>query len=662
LSVADTGSRRASDSAARIHLMLFGLAGVGLLLGAFLVVLPLRWSHVFGDVLRTEAFVVGPIDPGSAVEQSFVNPTEFLTGLTVAARLKPEDREMKSLIFRLRAAGEGGELIREGRVELTHNLGTGTDLVRWSFAPVHGRSGEVLDVQISLDPAATVPIEFPVSQGDQIPGALRTNSIPTDEQFDLLLAPVRDIAGIDILRVVARDGIRLLILVGLVPVLWIVGLLSAYRYVPRTASMKIDGIALGSTIPAVPGLVAAVVAALLIAFAGGQAPEREPVFWVAGLSSGLLAASILGLLLSMRTLVNSLLRLAGAGGRRVAAVARRAVSIWPSAWLSRSRPVRAMTWLAAQIARAWSRLQLQTVGRLPARLRAPARLLLRTAVLLAGVVVAQIGLVSTYEDGRYFEKPLLDEQVEIGLDILYFGDSSLFYTAGADTDKRTIDQMLDTLLPDRRVVPVAQVAFHPGMYLDFARYLDRRGELPETVIVPIHVGVFYDSLLVGTPYDRQRIGLRFAETPREPFTRAWLVFSDFEDSLDRTREYVANSPGTSQYDLLRSDNPRLLQAVELAELLVARGVRPIFYVTPLNITPENLDLREDLRRVTGANAAFVRGKIEATGAIVLDLLDDLAPGSFSTPQQPLYPHMVQGGRAYIAERLAATIRANGRPE
>ena len=49
--------------------------------------------------------------------------------------------------------------------------------------------------------------------------------------------------------------------------------------------------------------------------------------------------------------------------------------------------------------------------------------------------------------------------------------------------------------------------------------------------------------------------------------------------------------------------------------------------------------------------------VAATGATVIDLVDDLEPGYFSnrSPEQFLYGHLDQRGRAYIAERLAAAI-------
>ena len=595
-------------------------AGLGLSVVALLLVLLIPWSHRFANIEQTATFVVGPIDPASAVEQSFVNPTNFLNGLTVAIRRKEDDREVKTLIFRLRRRSDDGALLREGRVAAVPDPSTTTSLVDWRFPTITGMKGQDLDVQISLDPAAAIPIEFPVSQADPIDGFLRTNGIATDGRIDLLLAPVREARGLGVLRVLLRDGLLLRALVIVAPALWFAGLLALIRYAPGAAAVRI-----GRSLPIFAGLIALTVAALLAVFSDGPAPERHPFFWTLGLLSGLPAAAL------------PIYRLGPV--------------------LRRTRTARAAQRLAVATAWPWRVAERQTLSRLPRSLAAPTRLILRMAVLATLVIALQISLVGTYQDVHFREKSDLDAQTTLGLDILYFGDSSVFYATAADADKRSTAAMLDALLPDERVFPVAQVAYHPGVYLDFIRYLDRHDELPETVIVPLHVGVFYESLLLGTPYDRQRIVLRLAGTPLESFTRARLVFSDVADSLDRIREYVAAAAGTTEYDPIPPDNPRLLQAVELAEFLLARGVRPIFYVTPLNIAPANQDLSDELHRVTSANARFIRDAVAATGATVIDLVDDLEPGYFSnrSPEQFLYGHLDQRGRAYIAERLAAAI-------
>ena len=629
MSNADIATRPDSKPPPRVQRLLPAAIGLALLIAALLLILQVHWTHRFGDIAGTETFVVGPIDPGSAVEQSFVNPTDFLSGFTVAVRNKQADTEPKALVFRLRHAS--GDLLREGRVAFVPDRATTTSLVDWTFPTVRGLKGQDLDVQISLDRSATIPIEFPVSQADPIRGTLRTNGIPTDQHIDLLLAPLRAASGFGILRVVLRDSLPLLTLVFIAPALWIAALLAIIRYVPGAAAVRIRGLMIGSTIPVVSGLTALTVAAILAFFAGGPAPERRPLFWALCLLGGLPATAVPG------------------------------YRLVPT--LRGTRPVHATLRTAGALARPWRGLERQTLGRLSALAAGPTRLLLRLAVLGALVIAVQIRLVGVYQDDHFREKSDLDEYSAAGFDALYFGDSSVFYTTDADADKRSTAAMLDALLPDKTVVPVAQVAYHPGIYLDFIRYLDRRGELPETVIVPLHVGVFYESLLLGTPYDRQRIVLRFAGTPLEVFTRAWLIFSNFEDSLDHTREYVENSPGTTEYDPIRADNPRLRQAIELAELLVARGVRPIFYLTPLNIAPDNRDLSGKPHRITAANTAFIKGEVEATGATVVDLVDDLGPGHFSSsPDEFLYGHMDEGGRGYVAERLAATIRASGPPQ
>jgi hypothetical protein len=647
----------------RLPGILPALVGLGLLIAALLTIQQLRWSHQFGDIVRTEAFAVGPIDPGSAVEQSFVSPTEFLTGLTVAVRLKQEDWETKSLIFRLRDPADGGELIREGRVDLTYTPGAGTETARWSFAPIHQRRGDRFDVQISLDPAATVPIEFPVSQGDRIEGVLRTNGIPTDQQFDLLLAPTREAAGFNVLRVVLRDGMLLLTLAVLVPTLWIVALLALIRYVPAVGSLQIGRLSTRSAAPAVPGLVALTVTIVLATFAGGREPERDPVFWILCLFSGSLAISVPALAFAAPNRLARLARAAPARSRRWrAAASRGGRSARPAGWRRRVRAPRFLARSTRTAASLRRRVAGQTLGRLPTRLRGPANLLLRITLLAALVISAQIGLVRTYEDRNFPEKTVLDRQLEDGFDVLYLGDSSVFYADKDDTDMRFIDQMLDTMLPQQDVVSVAEEAFHMGVYLDFLGYLDRRQKIPPTVVIPVHPGTFYGDWLIGFPFDRQRIVLRFSGTPGESFARAWLVFSEFDDSLDHAREYVATSAGATEYDPLRPDNPRLRQAVAIADLLAARGVRIIFYVIPINISPANSDLDPELRRATRANIATIESALEAAGAIVLDLAGDLEPGYFSQPDMLFNGHLDAGGRAYIAGRLAAAIRANGRPQ
>lgn len=315
-------------------------------------------------------------------------------------------------------------------------------------------------------------------------------------------------------------------------------------------------------------------------------------------------------------------------------------------------------------------------------------LLLLFLFLAAQTVVAYFYPAAIPEPVTRFQT-LLDE----GMDILYFGDSTLWHPTGTQTTA----SMLQELLPARRVSELSHAAYGMDIYQSYINYMLRQDVRPALVIIPINMRSFSPEwdrrpgyqftrekrvLAMGIPLTRlfgRPLGLFGGYDPvitQNEFLHSTVyagdvpigAVQDFEGSVGASPldegggeqfVYYQDLPDEADYQRLLtyyymeqvSPAHRKLQAMlDIAQALRAAQIEIIFYVTPVNVELGDVYIGESFRQQFAANVAVVKDELATQGVALIDLSFDLAAYFFSDTE-----HLRQPGKRYIAETLATTI-------
>jgi len=313
------------------------------------------------------------------------------------------------------------------------------------------------------------------------------------------------------------------------------------------------------------------------------------------------------------------------------------------------------------------------------------RKLARNVLLFLAIVAALQGVM-----GRKIPKEIrrLDRALSSPMDIVYFCDSTNFAYSMDDADKRPISGVLQDRLPDREVFTLDHGAFNMRMYLAFSKYIVREGRKPDLLIVPINMRSFSAGwdLRPNWQFEQERFLLRHPHL--RSFFKPLAVFKAVStneisvETYNRTAVHCANeSVGTvAQFDFTEAEcdapvderirktlifqymyplkpDHRLLQAMlEIVDVLSPIGVRPIFYITPLDMDTGEKYLPGSFRKTVTANVDVVKSLLRDKDATLLDLTQSLPAGDFSWT---LYPneHLNQRGKSFVVERLVEAIQA-----
>jgi hypothetical protein len=275
--------------------------------------------------------------------------------------------------------------------------------------------------------------------------------------------------------------------------------------------------------------------------------------------------------------------------------------------------------------------------------------------------------------------------------VLVFGDSVAERTARQDADQRPLGRMLgDELGPTLASLCISRRAFHPGVFLDFARVALAAPCPPRVVVVPINLRCF-STQWFGQPrwqYDAERAAARRAarwERRRVPRARVgprdWsqpdaafrAMAVEHRGSTHRTvggfLDAIASKPDQepARTNRLRDifafhymfelgpDHARLRELKMLAEQLEGARVSSVFYLTPINHEAGARLLGASFLDALRHNVRMVRSALPAGAGSVLDLSEALPADAFFHVDEPT-EHLAAAGRLEVARRLAAVIR------
>lgn len=327
--------------------------------------------------------------------------------------------------------------------------------------------------------------------------------------------------------------------------------------------------------------------------------------------------------------------------------------------------------------------------------------LLKTLAFLVLLVVVHSGISMLFPASLPAEIVQFDRYLAQGVDLLYLGDSTLMLPVG----EVTTGEILQELLPDRRVGQVAHPAYGFELFHDYAAHMDRHGASPQTLVLPINLRSFSPAWDKRPAYQFEKestileMGLPLARVllrPLEAFgffrpsisQQAFLdapVYDgdeivgqvrDFETlaadeileegaeityrEVELEDEETAQAVLTYHYMLaLESDHRKLDAMVAVAELAAERGVNAIFYLSPVNVEQGERFLGSEFGERLADNIQVVQSRLDAVAldrVKLLNLAFDLPAYDFTDME-----HLTETGKEYVAEQIALAVEGERDP-
>jgi hypothetical protein len=319
-------------------------------------------------------------------------------------------------------------------------------------------------------------------------------------------------------------------------------------------------------------------------------------------------------------------------------------------------------------------------------------LFIAKGVAFAALVVAAWVIIA-FAGAAGVPPPLVEDAYRVAdaaAPVLFMGDSSTYWPAPTDLDKRSIAGMLDAELHEHDVAELVSAGLPPVLYPALLGALLRQGCTPRMIIAcanPRALSPLWD-LHPFWQFPRERLYLRHDSALLRIFYQPLAVFKAFDLRPTTPAEYIEavrnsfveggrkvpiifDSPILPQH-LAKSmtgadafyasycapmhpDNRQILSLADLGNLAKESGVRVLFYIPPINVEAGR-DLL-DAGTVTQLSKRIEQMSVAAksAGAHMLDLSNLLPAVHFTDGART--EHLDAAGRHAVAHELAVAIRA-----
>lgn len=315
---------------------------------------------------------------------------------------------------------------------------------------------------------------------------------------------------------------------------------------------------------------------------------------------------------------------------------------------------------------------------------------IRIAILLTVVFAAQVSLHLVAPD-RGIPSPVSEatRMGQTGVDLLYFGDSTLYRGAQDDSDRRTLPQRVGASFPDRSIGVLAHDAYSPALYDAFVKFLVEQPKPPKRVIVPLHLRSFSLERDRRPEYQfaRERYFLRHEGFLARAFFQplaSWGVVELNPISEEAYRstpvydgtthlgsvETLSPKHGDSLnpsnrdpfielcYRREMQETDRQVEALEnLVQTLNEHGIETIFYITPIDVELGETLYGPDFRAYVSRNADFLESYLAERGAQVLNLSAALSGDAFALGDFP-DGYLRATGKDLVANAVVEALAAS----
>lgn len=271
-------------------------------------------------------------------------------------------------------------------------------------------------------------------------------------------------------------------------------------------------------------------------------------------------------------------------------------------------------------------------------------------------------------------------------DVLAFGDSVMERISRHDSDRRTLGEMLQDIVPDHWLDVVTRSALNPSLTRGLVEVV-RRLTPPAGMLLPVNLRCFSPQWHLnpawGFHQEHGIIGAWLAdpEAPISPVSDvvdAGGLYGEFErtrvayelselDTIGAFRQVTAGIPRTPEERLARTreifvyhyghamvpDHPRLADLVATVDTALGVGIRPFVYLTPINVEAAERAAGARLVEIIGSNASLVR---RALGPRV-----EVADWSQAVSDRHFFhediasEHLNEAGRKLVATRIGELV-------
>lgn len=276
-------------------------------------------------------------------------------------------------------------------------------------------------------------------------------------------------------------------------------------------------------------------------------------------------------------------------------------------------------------------------------------------------------------------------------DIIYFGDSVSTFVAKSDTDKLTIPQHIQQEIPRFAVTLIIHGAYDLNNYADFSKLLSKSNTPPKIAVVPVnmrsfspvwyknplylflkeHLFLTYDPFPVDAIY-KPLYQLHVLDLLQKYNT---VIFNNspiyngsnfvghlqsfLKDDYGRSQEEKMKNKIMVNYMYQLSDRHELVKSMQLlAERLNKKGIKVIFYITPIDYQNAQKYWGNDFNKILEQNVQVIKKVAEANGADYLDLSRSLDESAFGWKEE-LYvtEHLNEKGRKFVSHAISTFISA-----
>ncbi len=285
------------------------------------------------------------------------------------------------------------------------------------------------------------------------------------------------------------------------------------------------------------------------------------------------------------------------------------------------------------------------------------------------------------------EIKLLDAFMKLKCDIIYFGDSTINWAAQSDASEESMPGLLQRLLPESRVAKITHASYQMDVYEAYAEYIVRKNYRPKVVIIPINLRSFsveWDKQPLWQ-FEKEKLTLAMKDTFWMKFYKPLEVFKYFEPRTTRFEyeqssvfdgeKFVGKARDFDNADFkifsdqnmkkkltfrymypLTVEHRKIKSLVHTAQLLKAKGIQTIFYITPVDWQTIEKYLGNDALGRIAEHVDLIKSALVAEGVSALDFSRALSTGDFSWPEDgegPYYPneHLKLRGRMFVVKSL-----------
>ncbi len=312
-------------------------------------------------------------------------------------------------------------------------------------------------------------------------------------------------------------------------------------------------------------------------------------------------------------------------------------------------------------------------------------------LLVIFILSIQIVIFYIFQIGVTPELLDLKKNLKSYPDVIYFGDSVSIFVAKSDTDKLTLPQHIQQEIPRFIITTIIHGAYNLNDYANYSKLVSKSSVPPKIAVVSVNMRSFSPAWYKNPPYIflKEHLFLTFDPFPVDaiykPLYQLHVLdllqkynFINFSNSpiynggnfVGRLSSFLKDDYGKSQEEKMKnkimvnymyslSDEHELIKSMQfLAQRLNKKGIKVIFYITPIDYQNAEKYWGNDFKDILEKNIQVIKKVAEANSADYLDLSRSLDTNSFGWKEETyVSEHLNEKGRKLVSHAISTFILA-----